>query len=466
MRIPLDRWDQFGGNQAGSGFRAVNSVAPVWPPSQSFRLPSNILDSSPVVAPNGLVVVGTNDGHLFVCRPRSGLPPWDDFQRETRIADYQFAVRTPAVAEDGSVYCLCTAPHVPQDPRDHRTPPATNLLVAVNANGTVRWSFAIPPQRGDFDWCTGFVRGAPRLLSRGGEARIVFVVDYIVTVQYPEIGGPGPLYLRYLAILDQAGGVRLFHRYHQEKLYIDAHGGGGWPGSAVLGDPPEIPGPKLPPGVHPYADTPAVLGDLSSPEPWTIAVSGRSELSQPSGFYVFRWDDAQATLVAQPGLLAPLPATSLSAFPNGLLSVSARGLLSLFDAETLAPHVANPAFVGDEAMAAGGLRHIYCLARKGVLTAVDSNGAIWKKRMLGADTAAFPVVTANHVHAVTMTELRTLTLDLQDVTSVSLMGLTSYPGLSSPAIGPDGTLYLTSGPYLHCFLSASSATEPLGPIMG
>ncbi|MDF2765691.1 MAG: hypothetical protein K0S81_2685, partial [Rhodospirillales bacterium] len=380
MRVPLDRWDQFGGNLGGSGFRAVNSVAPVWPPAQSIPLPSNILDSSPVIAPNGLVVVGTNDGHLFACRPRSGFPPFDDLRRETRIAEHHFSVRTPAVAEDGTVYCLCTAPHVPQDPRDHRTPSATNLLVSVNANGTVRWTFPIPPQRGDFDWCTGFVRGAPRLLSRGSEARIVFVVDYIVTVRYPEVQGHGPLYARHLVILDEAGGVRLFHRYHEERLFIEAHGGGGWPGSAVLGDPPEIPGPKLPPGVHPYADTPVVLGNLASAEPWTIALSGRSELSQPSGFYIFRWHDREAMLVAQPGFVAPLPATSLSAFPNGLLSVSSRGSLSLFDAETLARHAPHSITVGAEAMAAGGLRHIYCLARRGVLTAVDSNGAAWKTR--------------------------------------------------------------------------------------
>jgi hypothetical protein len=94
---------------------------------------------------------------------------------------------------------------------------------------------------------------------------------------------------------------------------------------------------------------------------------------------------------------------------------------------------------------------------------VDSNGEVRKRRQLGADTVAVPVLSANHVHVATMTELRTLTLDLEDVSSVDLQNRSSFPGRSSPAIGADGSVYLAIGSYLHCYL----APEPsIGPDMG
>ena len=104
MQVPVNRWNQFGGNEAGSGFRAINTVAPFRPAAQYIQLPSDIGSSSPVTGPNGTVVAGTNDGHVFVCRPRSGPPPYFDFLSATRVADYIFAVQTPAVAEDGTIY--------------------------------------------------------------------------------------------------------------------------------------------------------------------------------------------------------------------------------------------------------------------------------------------------------------------------------------------------------------------------
>jgi hypothetical protein len=59
-----------------------------------------------------------------------------------------------------------------------------------------------------------------------------------------------------------------------------------------------------------------------------------------------------------------------------------------------------------------------------------------------------------------MHELRTLTLDLEDVASVDLRSRSSFPGRSSPAIGPDGSVYLAIGSYLHCFLAPGTALDP------
>ena len=114
MQVPMAQWDQAGGNPAGSGFRAVNTVAPVHPPARMIHLPSDAVGSSPVIGPNATIHVGTQSGTLYVCRLDRDLPRRAPFERETRIAGIEFAVHTPAVAADGSVYCICTTKPNPE----------------------------------------------------------------------------------------------------------------------------------------------------------------------------------------------------------------------------------------------------------------------------------------------------------------------------------------------------------------
>jgi hypothetical protein len=453
MQVPVAQWNQAGGNPAGSGFRAVNTVVPASPASRFIHLPSDPVAASPVIGPNGEIYVGTQSGTLYVCRIDRELPRRAPFERETRIADLKFAVHTPAVAADGTAYCLCTTT---PNPRDHRHPPApSNLIVAVNRDGAVRWTTPIPPQEIDGNWSTGFVGGALRVLSHGSTARLLFVVDYELFGRYPGLGGQGPIYVRHLGILDETGAFRLFHRYQEERLYVDARGGGGIGTTVTLDDLPALPpGPKLPEGVHPYNNTPVVFGSMPSNDPWTIVVCGRS------GLYAFRWSYLDDSFVEQPGLFGTAAgSTSPAAFANGLLAVAGSNAMALYDTDAFTLY-AGTSILGRETMAAGGLRQIYCLSRGGVLNLVDGDGKVRKRRQLGADTVAFPVLSANHVHVVTMTELRTLTLDLEDVAAVDLQGLSSFPGRSSPAIGSDGSVYLAIGSYLHCYLAPGTALDP------
>jgi hypothetical protein len=80
MQVPMAQWDQAGGNPAGSGFRAVNTVVPVHPPARYIQLPSDAVTSSPVIGPNATIHVGTQSGTLYVCRPDRDLPRRAPFQ--------------------------------------------------------------------------------------------------------------------------------------------------------------------------------------------------------------------------------------------------------------------------------------------------------------------------------------------------------------------------------------------------
>jgi hypothetical protein len=446
MTVPTDRWNQFGGNQAGSGFRLVNSVVPA---AAAWRvaLPHPTGTGSPVVGPDGTIYIGTFDGQLVAVRP-DGTVKWT-----VAVADRQFDVLTPAVAEDSTVYCLCTNRFRVRDHRDHPiirdhrtnppppelpTPPPTSFVVRVDPVGQVRWKVPIRPQAGEFGIVNGTLAGAPRIVSRLHRARVVFVVRYAIPIRYDD-DFRGPLFTCHLAVVDESGAFRLFNRYEEDKLFIDAHGGGGF-GSASVGSPPDLPGPKLR-NARPNADTPVVLGAFPDDPILTIVASG------DLGLYAFRWNDREGALASQPKKLQPPTFPSPAAFPNGLLTGTRGNRVTLLDAATLTPHVAEPTQLSRSATVAGGLRQMYFSQRQGTLALVDGNGAVAKRVQLGADTVAAPALAANHVHVATALGLRTLTLDLQDVAAVDLPGA----GLSSPAIGPDGEVYVAAGAQLFAF---------------
>ncbi len=140
MRVPTDLWNQFGGNPAGSGFRLVNSMRASeleW----IVGLPGPTGTSSAVFGPGGTIYIGTTNGHLLAVQPE---PPHHVTVRwDIQLPGFNVAVQTPAVADDGTIYCLCSAPG--GTVRDHRTIRGSNsFVVAVDPNGTIRWQGTDP----------------------------------------------------------------------------------------------------------------------------------------------------------------------------------------------------------------------------------------------------------------------------------------------------------------------------------
>jgi hypothetical protein len=444
MPFPLDQWNQLGGNPGGSGFRAVNTpaaVAPAW----RVALPGAPGTSSPAIGPDGTIYVGTTNGHLVAVDPGGSLK-WSVVTNRRGLP-----VRTPAVAADGTIYALCGSAIV----RDHRTPrpgepprpvPVTNFVVSVQPDGRVRWTVPVRTQLSELAEVNGVFLGAPRILSRRNQARLIFVVNYTIPIRYPELGpsAAGPLFVRHLAIVDERGTFRGFNRYEEQKAFIDAHGGGGF-GSATVGTPPDLPGPQPPARLRGEATSPAVFGDAPGERAWTIIVPGLA------GVYALAWNDADGAPSRAPRLLSTTRGViRVAAFPNGLLAATtADDRATLVDPATFTVHVAKPTGMRDDATVAGGLRQMYFLVRQGELLKVDTNGAIRKKLVLGAGSVAFPALSGNHVHVSTLLGLRTLSFDLDDVASAALPGA----GLSSPAIGADGSVFAAAGKALFGFLT-------------
>jgi outer membrane protein assembly factor BamB len=440
MIVSSDLWNQFGGNPGGSGFRLVNSV----PGGTSWHvdLGSDVGTSSPVLGPDGSIYIGTLDGKLVAVDP-TGVVKWT-----VQIGSHLSRVATPAISADGGIYCLCVGLAV----RDHRTPPPepepANFVVSVNRDGSIRWTVPIRVLGSELEFDTGSIRGAPRILSQGSKARIIFVIRYKLTVEYPEILGVGPLFVCVLAIVDELGRFLLFNRYEEKKLFVDASGGGGLDfGSATLEPPSEPAGPRLHASAEPCSDTPVVFGSFPAVRRWTIVAPGNN------GMYAIQWNDQEGAIALQPALVWKAPdsrlpgaiAPSPVAFPNGLLVAIADDRATFLETDGFTEFLPHPVKIGGpagQAMVTGGLRQMYFLVRRaGTLLVVDTNGTEVRRREMHADTVAYPVMSANFVYVPTMNGVACLTtLDLENV---FLPGTPQPPpgGFSTPAIGPDGSVY-------------------------
>ena len=240
----------------------------------------------------------------------------------------------PAVSDAGVIYCLCRSLAVVRDHRTPRTAGLPNFVVAANADGTILWQRPIRTLPDLLGTVNCEIYGAPRVISGPrGTARIIFVVRYTLMVEYPELGRAARDHNScacWLSSMRRAWSV-CSNRYEQEKLFVDAHGGGGLPGSATLGDPSLL---GLPANASPYLDTPVVFGSFPARVPWKMIVAPGKK-----GLYRFRWSDESGALAQSANLFA-LPNAAAPAVPRTAFSPAWPGQTGArSEADTFTPYV-------------------------------------------------------------------------------------------------------------------------------
>jgi len=434
VSVRSDIWNQLGGSPTGGAFRLVNTIRPNTLKCM-VTLPGPTGLCSPVIGPDGAVYIGTLNGHLLAITDCS-------IRWSIDIAGFAYAVETPAVADDGMVYCLCRSMATVTDHRTPRTVGLPGFVVAVRPDGTVKWRVplrALPDLYGTVN-CE--IQSAPRIVSGPrGSARLAFVLRYTLLEPYPNLGpgAVGPRFVRVLVIMNERGQTLLFNRYEEDTLFVDAQGGGGLfsPG-ATLGEGPSA---GLPQHAAPYMDTPVVFGALPARQAWTIFAPGRR------GLYKLASNDSNGALAQSPKLMAlPYSAAQPAAFANGLVTGGHGYHVSLIDPATFTPYVSPPTALAAPATVSGGLRQMYFATPYGSLIAVDANGEIWKIRNLMSGSVALPAVSANHVHVAAADGLHTFSLDLQEETAFVPLPPRSA-GFSSPAIAANGDVYVAAGAF-------------------
>jgi outer membrane protein assembly factor BamB len=412
---PAVGWRSFHGDLAGHGFRDVKSGFALSPAWVSETL--SIAASSPVIGTDArnaeVVYVGTADGRLVAIDAETGTVLWRSTLGESKAPGR--IVSAPAAVDDGVLVITTVAPEPGR---------LQSTLHKVDRQGLSRWSFAFPDG--------GFSTGAPKAMRVAGKALVVFGAT---------VATPGRLRSELLVVRDAGSFGELLDR-------------------GSLGD---CPVEGAPPGVQAeigrvwsrLASAPGARGD-NGPGAWfdptpAVVQAGRlnplvAVVDNHCRIGAFEWNGSRLVALWQashPGEKHSSPAL----LPNRLMVFGGQsGRLFAYDAETGvkmweapmgAPVLATPA-------AAGGAVFVIAGDQLQAVAAVNGGAIIQsgapQRLKLPAATLSSPAVTAQRVY-VAAGEMLTVSHDFK-VRSHN----TGFAGngLSSPAVGGDGSLYVVA----------------------
>lgn len=409
----LTGWRHFQGDLSGQGFLNVKSgyaVSPAWKSE-----PLAIASSSPVVGrdPIGAEVVyaGTADARLVAVDAASGEVRW---RRHLGAGEGRSSiVASPTVGEDGSVLALTTT-----ELADGRL---QSSLHKVDALGIRRWSFALPDG--------GVSMGSPKAFTFAGEP--LALVQFLT-------GDPGGLRSELAVVRDAGAGAELMSRRRlgdcRDTGAAHARMRKTW---QLLAAWPSTPG----------ADPAGVVLDPSpaaKPNRSKLLIAVADNLCHVG---VFEWDGRELSRLwddAHPGAIHSSPAI----LANNLVVFGRRdGKLLAHDAETgvrMWEHDAGEPILSTPAVSAGGV--VFAVSKEHLLAvqaadgaAARQSGAPQRLRTPGPSIAS-PAVTAECVY-LPAHEMLTVSHDFKVRShNAAFVG----NGLSSAAVGSDGSLYVAA----------------------
>lgn len=434
-------WAQFHGDGPNRGARPVDTGLGIFQ-AWSFDV-GDVVYSSPVVGPRGGVYVGNLDGDIIAVDP-------DGSERWRTTTELRF-LSSPAVAADGRVYALGTAEFPDAEPPDHTF---RSVLVTLGPDGMVLDLNPLPEQ--------GYTAGAPKIWS-SGERTYVFVHAYTRTTGATTKASA-------LFIFDGDGQLR-----HQEDLGCVLP----FTSTSPITDALDSVWGVIKKLWQVYTNVPAEFDtggvegiNLVEEFGWndpTVALAERADLGGDgsaivtvvdqdcSDLHAFRWAPPDLDelwlndLKNDKLLLRSSPAVLNDA--TMIVLGRADGKVIAYDVATgnqLWSYDAGEEVMGTPA-SRGGLIYVTSRRRIQALHPVSAD-VVWKRGLRGQSVAS-PALSANQVHVSTNEELLSFSLDLESVAHDG----DGRGGLASPALGPDGSLYVIATIDENTFLQAYPA---------
>ena len=414
-------WTQFHADEPNQGFLAVRSE-PALQPKWSVEI-GPVSYSSPAVGDSGTIYVGTTDGRLVAVSPE-GVVLWTETFNDSVI------VTSPAVGEDGNVYIVL----------NFRTPSGMiPFLASFTSMGDYRWTHAFLQGLDGFPFTTASVK-----CSGTSSDFALFLPLLLSNKDYDPYAGETAengldelLILKDSAVVDRKviGGCPSARGGGDIGFLADVWDflSGDWTGE-ITSDPIYEQLGWLQPTVAVVSYRTLVTGRFAvvADTCHGLRLTGFKVSSPPEIHRLWTYeDDSDEILYSSPAV-----------FPSGLTVIGSKdGRVQAFDVSGVStrpeerlwkydagePVMATPASFGRQVYVAS-LRHLHVL---------DYNGELLHKTTLAGQTVASPALSGSFVYVSTLGGLQTFRFDLSD----PIMAVGGSGGLSSPALGPDGTVY-------------------------
>ncbi len=418
------RWGHFHGNLASQGIQQLDSgfaLSPSW-----ISKPYRITSSSPVIGSDfqdrEIVYIGTMDGMLLALRSEDGSEKWvlslGDAGSETRI------ISSPSVSDDRNIYVISN--------RKTGHDSYRSTLHKIDQFRNQKWSYRFPDN--------GFASGSPKVMVTLKET-LIFVYLSVGAVEDRQ----GELFV----LRDEGSQVELVDRKRLGTCRYDLPASAAGPGDLARFYADTW---NLVTTWPPVSNESGVLLPDRFVDPTVAVVTGRAKpliaiADNLCSFGVFEWGDTSlAVLWRQEHRFEKHSSAAVS--PSGLMVFGRQdGKVQAYDVETGVemwgykadqPVFSTPVIVPDKFVFVVSKDHIQVLKiSDGKLVQDDKTAGMLP---LNGVTHSSPAVTSNRVYVSTF-EMLTVTHDLKTRGhDTNFHG----NGLSSPAIGRDGAVYLVA----------------------
>ncbi|HSX14085.1 MAG TPA: PQQ-binding-like beta-propeller repeat protein [Chlamydiales bacterium] len=422
-------WNQFRGNDLNNGFIPIQT-SPAEKPAWTMDV-GPINGTSPAVGPDGTIFVGNTRGTLTAINP-------DGTRRWRKELSRGWRCSSPSISTSGDIFVACTfqgyvTDHRGKEPK--RRYVQQSKLFCCNPNGGIRWTYTPPTvSLGNHQTSHFFFTSNPKVYDENGSPYIFIVESYWDDYLMQR---------NFLIVLDESGQL-IDARFLSEAAFAEITGGGFK--RAPSGEIGPVP---LPSTAYKPENAIAIVKFENNSRLPAIIVS-----DQADAITAFQWENNRlSSLLWSRG---PSNAnfdyfqTSPAVHYGGLAMLGRSDgrvfLLDPWSGEELSkpwPKLSSGIYSTPTSL----LRQIYLITLDGELTAIDSDGSIWKKTKLGAQSMSSVAMSASFLYVQASDGIYTLSFDAQQIAHFEF----SDGGNSSPAIGNNGAVYALGSSTLFAF---------------